>query len=118
MKIFFPYEKIREIQSDFINDVSKSVEQKTHFIAHAPTGIGKTAAVLSSIMHHVIENDLTLFFLTSRHTQHRIAVETLKDIRGKHGININVVDLIGKKNMCSQFGVDSMGSHFYEFCRV
>ena len=118
MKIFFPYEKIREIQSDLINDVAKAVEQNTHFIAHAPTGIGKTAAVLSSIMHHVIEKELTLFFLTSRHTQHRIGVETLKDIGKKHDININVVDLIGKKNMCSQFGVDSMGSQFYEFCRV
>ncbi len=118
MKIFFPYDKIREIQSDFINDVAKSAEEKTHLIAHAPTGIGKTAAVLASLVPYVIEKELTLFFLTSRHTQHRIAVETLKEIRKKHGVNINVVDLIGKRNMCNQFGADKMGSQFYEFCRV
>src|SRR3989344_8587275 len=120
MKIFFPYEKIRETQDDFIKDIIHALEKGENLIAHAPTGIGKTAGVLSSIVPHIIEKDLTLFFLTSRHTQHRIAVETLKDIKKKHGVNadINVADLIGKKNMCSQFGVEAMGSQFYEFCRT
>lgn len=118
MKTLFPYEKIREIQSDFINDVVKAVEQKKHLIAHAPTGIGKTAAVLSSTIPYIVEKEFTLFFLTSRHTQHRIAIETLKEIRKKYGTTINVVDLIGKRNMCSQFAADKMGSQFYEFCKV
>ncbi|MEK6856709.1 MAG: ATP-dependent DNA helicase, partial [Nanoarchaeota archaeon] len=114
----FPYESIREIQNDFINDVASAVGQKKHLIMHAPTGIGKTAGVLSAIVPHILDNELTLFFLTSRHTQHRIAVETLKEIRKKHGVNLNVVDLIGKRNMCSQFGADAMGGQFYDFCKT
>ncbi|MBI2507987.1 ATP-dependent DNA helicase [Candidatus Woesearchaeota archaeon] len=117
MKIFFPYDKIRNTQDDFIKDVQEAVKQKKHFIAHAPTGIGKTAAVLSSIIPYALEKELTIFFLTSRHTQHRIAIETLKDIKKKHNVGFNVVDLIGKRHMCSQFGVDSMGSQFYTFCK-
>jgi len=118
MKIFFPYEKIRESQDEFIKDVLECVEQKKHLIAHAPTGIGKTAGVLSSLLPAILEKDKTLFFLTSRHTQHRIAIETLKEIKKKHNLNLNVADLIGKRNMCNQFGVDAMGSQFYDFCRT
>jgi len=118
MNIYFPYEKIRETQDDFIKDIIHALEKGENLIAHAPTGIGKTAGVLSSIVPHIIEKDLTLFFLTSRHTQHRIAVETLKDMKKKHKANFSVVDLIGKRHMCSQFGVDAMGSQFYNFCRA
>ncbi len=114
----FPYDKIRDGQSAFLNDVHDAVAKNKCLIAHAPTGLGKTAAALSPALEYALKNDLTVFFLTSRHTQHLIAVETLKQIRKKHGVKFGVVDIVGKKHMCSQEGADALfSSQFYEYCR-
>jgi DNA excision repair protein ERCC-2 len=119
MNVVFPYAKMRETQEEFVNDLLKCLNEKKHMIAHAPTGIGKTASVLSAILPHAIKEGKTVFFLTSRHTQHKIAIETLKDIKKKHDIGVKVIDLIGKRNMCSQFGADELsGGQFYEYCRT
>ena len=118
MNILFPYERIREVQGEFVKDIIETLEKDKHLIAHAPTGIGKTAACLSTILPKIIKEGKTLFFLTSRHTQHKIAIETLKQIKEKYKEKINVVDFIGKRLMCNQFGVENLpASQFYEFCR-
>ncbi|MBS3157601.1 ATP-dependent DNA helicase [Candidatus Woesearchaeota archaeon] len=117
MNILFPHDKIRKIQDDFVNDLVTALKSKKHILAHAPTGLGKSAAVLSTTIPFAVENNLTVFFLTSRHTQHEIAVETIRKIKEKHNPNIKVVDLIGKKHMCLQ-NVETLTSpQFTEYCR-
>src|SRR3989344_45351 len=115
---YFPYEKVRPGQDKFIEKVQYCIRNKKHLIAHAPTGVGKTA-VLGPILHYAIENDLHVFFLTPRNTQHRIAIETIERIKEKYNLSIATVDLIGKKKMCAQPGVDKMLSsgEFGEYCR-
>ena len=114
---YFPYEKIRPIQDKLVEKVQYCIKNKKHLIAHAPTGIGKTA-VLGPILHYAIENDLNVFFLTPRHTQHRVAIETVKKIKAKYNISIETVDLIGKRWMCAQSGVELLNSNeFGEFCK-
>ena len=118
-EICFPYSNIREIQSDMISDVHNAISAKKHIIMHAPTGIGKTAAVLASALPFAIKNNLTIFFLTSRQTQHRIVVDTLKHIKQKFNMDFKCADLIGKKWMCLQNGVESMpSSMFHEYCKA
>ena len=117
-EILFPHDEVREIQNDMINDVYDALKNKKSMILHAPTGIGKTASVLSPALSLAIKNDLTVFFLTSRHTQHKIAIDTLKEIKKKHGIDILVADIIGKKWMCLQAGAEIMYSNdFTDYCR-
>ncbi|MBI4452715.1 ATP-dependent DNA helicase [Candidatus Woesearchaeota archaeon] len=85
---------------------------------HAPTGIGKTISVLAPALSFAMKNNKTIFFLTSRQTQHKIVVDTLRQIKEKFNINFDVADLIGKKGMCLQNGVDGMGNgYFHEFCK-
>mgnify|MGYP001568583795 FL=1 len=43
----FPYDKIRPEQDDLIRDVAAAVSGGKCLIAHAPTGLGKTAAALA-----------------------------------------------------------------------
>jgi DNA excision repair protein ERCC-2 len=117
-QILFPYEKIRPIQGAVMKDMHRALMEKKHIIAHAPTGLGKSAASLSVALKVAIEKNLTIFFLTSRHTQHKIAVQTLKDIQKRYSIKINTVDIIGKKWMCPVPGVTNLfSSEFNEYCK-
>ncbi len=118
-EIYFPYAKVREIQSDMISDVYDAIKSKKHIIMHAPTGIGKTIAVLAPALSFAMKNNLTIFFLTSRQTQHRIVVDTLKQIKQKFNISFDCADIIGKKWMCLQNGVEAMATNsFHEYCKA
>ena len=118
-EIYFPYSKVREIQSDMISDVYNTIKNKKHIIIHAPTGIGKTIAVLSPALSLAIKHNLTIFFLTSRQTQHKIVVDTLKQIKQKFNINLECADIIGKRGMCLQNGIEAMSTgSFHEYCKT
>ena len=117
-EILFPYENIRDIQDDLIVAVKEALDNKTNLIVHAPTGLGKTAAVLSPSLKFAIEKGFTVFFLTSKHTQHQIVIETARHIKDKYGIEVKVADLIGKKWMCLQENVDELYSmDFHDYCK-
>lgn len=119
MQALFPYDSVRPVQKEMMDDVEHALYNKKNLIAHAPTGLGKTASTLSIAVPFALENDLTLFFLTNRHTQHHIAVETLKEMKKKHGSSFVVADLIGKKWMCLQENVQKWhNSEFMEFCKA
>jgi DNA excision repair protein ERCC-2 len=117
-KYLFPYTKLRDIQKELIEEVANSISQKKNIIIHAPTGLGKTAATLAPALKYAIDNKKKVFFLTSRHTQHTIAIETLKEIKKKYPVDFLAVDMIGKKWMCTVPGTEKLHSNeFYEYCK-
>ena len=80
--------------------------------------IGKSTIHSIADLKTAIEKDLTVFFLTSTHTQHRIAIETLKRIKDQYDPDFLVADIIGKKWMCSVPGIETLYSNeFSEYCR-
>ena len=114
---FFPHELIRAGQDKLVQDLDKAFTEKKILLAHAPTGLGKTASALSVAVYHALQNKKKVFFLTNRHTQHQIAIETLKLIQQKIGEEIKCADLIGKRWMCSQEIANLFGNDFNEFCK-
>ena len=114
----FPHEIIRKGQEDLVEDLDQTIKEKKILIAHAPTGMGKTAAALSVSLKHALKENKTIFFLTNRHTQHQIAVKTLKLIHKKWGKELPCVDLIGKKLMCNQEVASLFGVEFTEYCKA
>src|SRR3989338_5295046 len=82
-EILFPHDKVRDIQDSMISDIYDSLKNKKNIIVHAPTGIGKTVSALAPCLSFALKKGLTVFFLTSRQTQHKIAVDTLKQIKKK-----------------------------------
>ncbi|MCJ7429376.1 MAG: ATP-dependent DNA helicase [Candidatus Nanohaloarchaeota archaeon QJJ-5] len=96
----FPYDTVRDEQSDMKAHVEEALEEGENVVAHAPTGLGKTAATVPSSLRHALDEDRTVFFLTPRHSQHEIAVETLQEIKDRHGVSFTAVDLIGKRWLC------------------
>lgn len=117
-QLLFPYDSARMEQSELLQQAADAVARKQHLVVHAPTGLGKTAAVLSPVLKHAIDNNLTVFFLTSRHTQHQIVIQTLREIREKYGIPVDSIGIIGKKGMCLQAGVEQWHARdFYDYCK-
>jgi len=120
--LLFPHAEIREAQDALIKKVDEVIKAKTNLIVHAPTGLGKTAAALSPALTHIMKKDnknLTIYFLTSRHTQHKIVIDTLKRINEKFNLRIVGSSIIGKKHLCLQPSVDTLPSkEFAEFCRL
>lgn len=118
MAILFPHETQREQQAELIKEITSALQNKQNLIIHAPTGSGKTAASLAPALTYAQYKPLTIFFLTSKHTQHKIAIETLQKIKQKFNLDIKVVDLIGKKHMCLQSGIEELrSSEFADYCK-
>ena len=114
----FPYDEIRDSQREMLESIAKALEIKKNVIIHAPTGLGKTAAALAPCLDFALKNKLTVFFLTSRHTQHLHAITTLRDIKKKHGIKFTAVDIVSKRLICPVEGIDILtSSEFSEYCK-
>lgn len=110
----FPFPKIRDGQKEFLQDAKKAVEDGRHLVAYAPAGIGKTAAALTSCLECALQDSKTVFFLTSKRTQHRIAVETLRKISEK--AELTAVDVIAKHAMCIRKEAMTIQAGFNEWC--
>ncbi len=115
----FPFPSIREGQREFMADVKHAVESGGILVAHAPTGIGKTVAALVPALQYAIENDKTVFFLTSKRSQHKIAIDTLRRIKAVNDLDIIAVDITSKQSMCPR--AVSLYREYYslfvEFCK-
>ncbi len=117
MKILFSHSRPRKYQEDFIQDVWTSISKGRHLLAHAPTGIGKTAAVLGPALTWALENDGTVFFLTPKISQHEIAVNELLRIAKRHKVKFRAADIIGRRYACVDKNLEQLDvDEFYEVC--
>ena len=112
----FPFERIREGQKEFLQDARAVVKNGGHIIAHAPTGIGKTAVALSAALEFCLPRNKTVFFLTSKQSQHKIAIDTLRMIKERSRIDLVAVDIISKQDMCPRREAKGHYRAFRELC--
>ncbi|NTV24063.1 MAG: DEAD/DEAH box helicase family protein, partial [Nanoarchaeota archaeon] len=116
--LLFPHDVVRDEQSKLLEKVENCVLYKKNLIAHAPTGLGKTAATVAPALSYALKNNKTVLFLTSRHTQHKIVIDTLREIREKFGTRFSVASIIGKKWMCLVPGTEALySSDFADYCK-
>jgi len=99
---FFAHHELREGQDEMLEDCINALEKNGHHLAAAPTGIGKTAASLAAALEILsLSDNKKIFFLTGRQSQHRIVIETIKEINASLDFkNVKCVDLIGRQSMC------------------
>ena len=96
----FPFPEVREKQGQLMKKTDEAVKSGENLVAHAPTGLGKTAASITPGLEYAKQNDKKVFFVTPRHSQHQIAVETVREMNKRHEETVNSVDLIGKSHLC------------------
>ncbi|MEK9865917.1 MAG: ATP-dependent DNA helicase [Euryarchaeota archaeon] len=107
----FAHSFARDQQGQFMADAFFALENRKTMIAEAPTGLGKTAASLASALAAAkkIDGVEKILFLTGRQSQHKIVVETLRQLNGietnAQG-GVSIVDLIGRESMCGKLSVD------------
>ena len=102
---FVAHNDLRESQVKMIEDGNKVLKNSGFLFAAAPTGIGKTAAALSSSLSAAKNHphgQKKVLFLTGRQSQHRIVVDSVRKINEKieSSESIKLVDMIGRESMC------------------
>ena len=106
--LFFAHESPRESQKEMIADGINALKDGRFLLAAAPTGIGKTAAALASALkvanlYSTSSETPKILFLTGRQSQHRIVVDTIREINKRipEGFSkVKLVDIIGREGMC------------------
>jgi len=116
---FFPFPEARPGQERFITDVRSALKSGNVLTAQVPTGVGKTAGVLAPALEVAARSRSKVFFLTSKQSQHKIAVDTLKLTEQVSGTDIVVSDMISKQAMCPRPESEQMNARaFGEFCQT
>lgn len=119
-EIPFRFDEARGGQEQLILDAYHAFQTKQIFLAHAETGLGKTDAALSAALAVALASEprKTVLFLTPKNAQHAIALEALRGINAKFGLNLRAVDLVGKKHLCvEETAMNREGRTFYEACK-
>ena len=100
IKFEFPFENYRSGQKKMIEFCQKVIEKKSIAFVEAPTGIGKTSAVLYSTLNSLKNKKIDKFFyLASKNSGFFIALDTFRFFIEK-GLRIKCVNILAKEKMC------------------
>lgn len=115
--MYFRHSQLRKGQKEIMEDVAGALQERKHLLIHAPTGCGKTDAVLSPVAEFALREGLDVFFLTPKISQHAIALEVLRGLASKHALEFRATDLIGKRHLCTDASLKDLDSDsFYSVC--
>ncbi|MEW6035584.1 MAG: ATP-dependent DNA helicase [Candidatus Micrarchaeota archaeon] len=100
MALYFRHPSVRPHQKELMEDMHRAISFGCTFMAHAPTGLGKTDASLAAAISNALEESRTVFFLTPKISQHKIAMDVVRGIAGKYSLPIRAVDMVGRSHCC------------------
>jgi DNA excision repair protein ERCC-2 len=99
-ELSFPFETYRAGQEQMLQEVAVIIEQQSQLLVQAPTGIGKTMAVLLPSINAIARKQVSqIFYLTAR-TTGRQAAETTLDILRRTGLKLKSLSLTAKEKIC------------------
>ncbi len=98
-RLEFPFHQPRPGQQEIVDRAGLAVEQREHLLIQAPTGLGKTAAVLFPVLREALARDLRVFVLTAKNTQAAMANRVI-DLLNREGA-FHSLHLRAKARMCA-----------------
>ena len=99
-KVKFPFDKVRDGQSDLVRNVYKNVARGGRLFISAPTGTGKTVSVLFPAIRAMGEGRCEkVFYFTPKTTTAEAAVDTVSNIAGENG-GVRAVVIASKERLC------------------
>ncbi len=99
--VLFAHREYRRGQRRIVEQVEKSMSMGDHLLLTAPTGVGKTAAVLQGALQAAYESGRQVFFATARGTQQRLAEATLACMADR-GVPLRSVTLMAREKICPE----------------
>lgn len=100
MEAPFPYEP-RPVQRPLIDRVQGVLEAGGHLVCEAPTGSGKTVAVLAPCVADALDHDRRVCYLTRTNAQQTQVVRELAEIADAMGEPIPYAPLQGRAHLCT-----------------
>lgn len=94
----FPFDGMRGGQEEIVSSVARAIWQRDALLVSAPTGIGKTMAVLFPAVKQSLKLGKKLFFLTSKTLQQDAAVKALELLNDG---SFRVLRIRSKQKMCA-----------------
>ncbi|MBV8517969.1 MAG: ATP-dependent DNA helicase [Acidobacteria bacterium] len=94
----FPFDGMRPGQDEIVSAVARGIWQRDALLISAPTGIGKTMAVLYPAIRQSLKLGKKLFFLTSKTLQQEAAVAALRMLNDG---SFRVLRIRSKQKMCA-----------------
>lgn len=102
--LHFPFPRYRPGQREFAVAAYRTLAKGGRLFLEAPTGIGKTMAVLFPALKALAEGKLErIFYLTARTVGRMVAEKALSDLR-QAGLRLRSVTLTAKEKLCVQEG--------------
>jgi DNA excision repair protein ERCC-2 len=98
-EIEFPFVQPRPSQMDLVRAVEMSLEGEAPLMIQAPTGMGKTAAVVFPVMKEAFKRGERVIYVTPKNSQHSVAEETVKLFQDQ-GHSIRALTLRSKAKLC------------------
>ena len=97
----FPFSAPRPGQERLLLLVEEALNEGSRLLAQAPTGLGKTAAVLYPGLKMALAQDFRVFYLTPRNSQHSVAEAFVRRLREANH-PVRSVTLRAKERICPQ----------------
>ncbi len=97
-RLRFPHPSPRPVQITIGDAVTEALEGGRHLLVRAPTGCGKTAAVLHPALRVALSRGHRVFFVTAKTLQQRLAVDTARAMQDRL---FRSLQLRAKAKMCA-----------------
>ncbi len=98
-RVRFPHPRRRPGQERLEHAVEQALEAGEHLLAEAPTGLGKTAAVLTPALRFALARDKQVLLLTAKATQRRGALSVLRSLGA--GAAAPGLELAARATLCA-----------------
>jgi DNA excision repair protein ERCC-2 len=113
--LYFPYSELRKGQAEIINTIRNSIERRKNLILEAPSGIGKTIAVLYAIYPYLFEK-FKLVYLTRTYREIERVFKELFLLNKNFEIETTLIK--GRKELCINEKINNKEfEEFYFLCK-
>lgn len=97
-KLKFPYRMPRNNQIVLLQYIPAFLEAKKNILIEAPSGTGKTAAILFPVLKFALTKGFKVFYFTAKNTQQAEAIKFMKEFDKEE--KIITLQVQGKEKLC------------------